>query len=91
MTRGYLARWPTQKNPPLNHPPWPHPPWHPAAAEDQSLKMSHGSVCLPTASGRKDDLAVILPELARTGSLLKQLLGCEISRRGGVFLTGFLD
>ena len=39
------------------------------------MKMSHGSVCLPTVSGRKDDLAVSLPELARTGSLLKQSLG----------------
>lgn len=42
--------------------------------DDRSMKISHGSVCLPTASGRKDDLAVILPELARTGSLLKQPL-----------------
>ena len=50
---------------------WAEPP----PAEDHSLKMSHGSVCLPTASGRKDDLAVVLPELARTGSLLKQPLG----------------
>ncbi|CAK9022224.1 unnamed protein product [Durusdinium trenchii] len=46
----------------------------PHQAEDHSMKMSHGSVCLPTPSSRKDDLAVILPELARTGSLLKQPL-----------------
>ena len=43
--------------------------------EEYAIKMSHGSVCLPTPGGRKDDLAVILPELARTGSLLKQRLG----------------
>ncbi|CAJ1343467.1 unnamed protein product [Effrenium voratum] len=43
----------------------------PHGPEDHSLKMAHGSVCLPTSSGRKDDMAVILPELARTGSLLK--------------------
>lgn len=46
----------------------------PHQSEDRSVKMSHGSVCLPTVSGRKDDLAVSLPELARTGSLLKQPL-----------------
>ena len=39
------------------------------------MKMAHGSVCLPTSSGRKDDMAVILPELSRTASLLKQCLG----------------
>ena len=47
------------------------------------MKMSHGSVCLPTHSGRKDDLAVILPELARTGSLLKQCPGLKQSEQSG--------
>ena len=41
------------------------------------MKMAHGSVCLPASGGRKDDMAVILPELARTASLLKQRLGSK--------------
>lgn len=56
--------------------------------QDRSLKMSHGSVCLPTVSGRKDDLAVSLPELARTGSLLKQSPGYWIYMRCVVFFFG---
>ena len=50
--------------------------------------MSHGSVCLPTVSGRKDDLAVSLPELARTGSLLKQSPGYWIIIAMCCFLGG---
>jgi len=46
----------------------------PHSSEEHSMKMAHGSVCLPTSSGRKDDMAVILPELSRTASLLKQPL-----------------
>ena len=54
--------------------------------------MSHGSVCLPTVSGRKDDLAVSLPELARTGSLLKQSPGYWIFAMCLFFFGGeFLD
>ena len=47
-------------------------------SEEHPMKMAHGSVCLPTSSGRKDDMAVILPELSRTASLLKQWLGACI-------------
>ncbi|CAE7720481.1 ESS1 [Symbiodinium pilosum] len=46
----------------------------PHTSEEHPMKMAHGSVCLPTSSGRKDDMAVILPELSRTASLLKQPL-----------------
>ncbi|CAE6944632.1 ESS1 [Symbiodinium sp. CCMP2592] len=46
----------------------------PHSSEEHSMKMAHGSVCLPTSSGRKDDMAVVLPELSRTASLLKQPL-----------------
>ena len=49
-----------------------------ALSEEHPMKMAHGSVCLPTSSGRKDDMAVILPELSRTASLLKQWLGACI-------------
>jgi len=38
------------------------------------VTISHGSVCLPAPGGRKDDLAVALAELGRTGSALKQPL-----------------
>jgi len=38
------------------------------------VKTAHANVCVPTACGRKDDLAVILPELAKTGSILKHPL-----------------
>eukprot|EP00931_Biecheleriopsis_adriatica_P026198 TRINITY_DN15958_c0_g1_i3.p1 TRINITY_DN15958_c0_g1~~TRINITY_DN15958_c0_g1_i3.p1 ORF type:complete len:931 (-),score=188.07 TRINITY_DN15958_c0_g1_i3:307-3099(-) len=39
--------------------------------EDSAVKIVHGSACFPAASGRKDDMAVLLPELGRTGTLLK--------------------
>eukprot|EP00929_Paragymnodinium_shiwhaense_P089095 TRINITY_DN49336_c0_g1_i1.p1 TRINITY_DN49336_c0_g1~~TRINITY_DN49336_c0_g1_i1.p1 ORF type:complete len:932 (+),score=239.54 TRINITY_DN49336_c0_g1_i1:158-2953(+) len=35
------------------------------------VKVAHAAVCIPAKGGRKDDLAVVLPELAKTGSVLK--------------------
>eukprot|EP00930_Biecheleria_cincta_P056376 TRINITY_DN42511_c0_g1_i1.p1 TRINITY_DN42511_c0_g1~~TRINITY_DN42511_c0_g1_i1.p1 ORF type:complete len:936 (-),score=162.22 TRINITY_DN42511_c0_g1_i1:359-3166(-) len=43
----------------------------PHQPQDHFMLVSHGSACLPGASGRKDAMAVTLPELARTGALLK--------------------
>lgn len=46
-------------------------PHHP---DNLPVRISHGSACLPAVGGRKDTMAVMLPELHRTCHLLKQPL-----------------
>eukprot|EP00434_Breviolum_minutum_P010375 symbB.v1.2.009152.t1/scaffold548.1/size229490/12 len=46
-------------------------PHHP---ENLPVRLSHGSACLSAVGGRKDTMAVMLPELHRTCHLLKQPL-----------------
>jgi len=46
----------------------------PHLAVDHAVAVLHGATCLPARCGRKDDLTVSLPELVRTGSMLRQPL-----------------
>eukprot|EP00913_Durusdinium_trenchii_P014308 g13424.t1 len=54
-------------------------------AENLPVRISHGSACLPAVGGRKDTMAVMLPELHRTCHLLKQPL-LFLDRPAALFL-----